>query len=412
MSLTHDERTVRDLAARVADAAAQPKQAEKARLFKQSNALKPERPMILLDPQNGWSELVPDNLLLCQDSFYRMVEFSLRKTLFRVDNIRDDMPILAEYPIPVNIRKTNPALEEHVRRSGETRGSYKIIPTVKTMQDVDALPFSTMSVDRKAHLGMREKLGNLFAGLLETPLRGISYYRSGLTRMAAHMYGLENLMNGMYDEPEVIHALMEFLCRDQIRELGFYQNECLFSSNNRPDYVTGSGGIAYCDDLPPDSGELISDPGRMSAWGESQEFTVVGPDQFGEFVLPYQVRVLSRFGLIDYGCCEPLDTKFDLIIKAFPKLRWVSVSPWANPQVAAEKLGTGYVYVYKPNPALICSEVADWEAARKQVTDTLRVLRGKAVHVVMKDTSTYYNQTGRPGIWVEMARQACEEAWA
>lgn len=44
-------------------------------------------------------------------------------------------------------------------------------------------------------------------------------------------------------------------------------------------------------------------------WGflESQETTAVSPETFGEFVFPYQDRLVRRFGLLSYGCCERVD---------------------------------------------------------------------------------------------------------
>ena len=44
-------------------------------------------------------------------------------------------------------------------------------------------------------------------------------------------------------------------------------------------------------------------------WGflESQESTAVSPETFGEFVFPYQDRLVRRFGLLSYGCCERVD---------------------------------------------------------------------------------------------------------
>ena len=40
-----------------------------------------------------------------------------------------------------------------------------------------------------------------------------------------------------------------------------------------------------------------------------------------EFALRYESRWLERFGLSNYGCCEPLDRKVDIIKKAVPNLR-------------------------------------------------------------------------------------------
>ena len=86
-------------------------------------------------------------------------------------------------------------------------------------------------------------------------------------------------------------------------------------------------------------------------WGfaESQETVGVSPHMFAEFVFPYQLPILERFGLNCYGCCEPLDTRRRIVEKT-PRLRRVSVSAWANVERMAEKLGDRYIFSWKPSP--------------------------------------------------------------
>ena len=76
----------------------------------------------------------------------------------------------------------------------------------------------------------------------------------------------------------------------------------------------------------------------MWGFGESQETVGVSPEMFAEFVLPYQLPILERFGLNCYGCCEPLDKRWEYV-KQIPRLRRVSVSPWSNRAFMAERLG-------------------------------------------------------------------------
>ncbi|MDP7287961.1 MAG: hypothetical protein QGH94_08205, partial [Phycisphaerae bacterium] len=60
----------------------------------------------------------------------------------------------------------------------------------------------------------------------------------------------------------------------------------------------------------------------IDMWGfcESQETVGVSPEMFEEFVFPYQMPILERFGLNCYGCCEPLDNRWH-VVKRFPRLR-------------------------------------------------------------------------------------------
>ena len=135
----------------------------------------------------------------------------------------------------------------------------------------------------------------------------------------------------------------------------------------------------------------------------------MGPAQFEEFVLAYQLPLLRRFGLVDYGCCEPLEQKLDLLISRLPNLRWVSVSPWANRGQCAEKLAGRYVYVYKPNPAYLCSPSPAWDRAEEDIRGALGAAKGQPMHIVMKDTHTFSHDVSRVTRWCEMARRLAED---
>jgi hypothetical protein len=204
---------------------------------------------------------------------------------------------------------------------------------------------------------------------------------------------------------------MSFLRDEQLAELDFLEREGLLGLNNGPMDLAGSGGIAATDALPA-RGFTPGRPRRadLFAWGESQETSGVSPEHFARFVLPYQVPVLERFGLVDYGCCEALDDRLPLLIAAFPRLRWVSVSPWADRARAAGLLGDRFVYCWKPQPSLVCRERPDWDGAEREIRETLAIARGCNLSIVLKDTTSFFGEPSRATRWASMARRLAEEA--
>jgi len=173
--------------------------------------------------------------------------------------------------------------------------------------------------------------------------------------------------------------------------------------------VIGTGGPSVTHDLP---GTDVQGPARVNqcaCWGESQETVGVGPGQFAEFVLQYQLPILRRFRLAAYGCCEPLDHKYDLLFEHVPNLRWVSVPPSADLRLAADKIANRYVYVYKPNPSRICVPSPDWSGAERDIRGTLEEARGCAVQIVMKDTCTFCKEPQRVTRWAQMAVRIAKE---
>ena len=129
--------------------------------------------------------------------------------------------------------------------------------------------------------------------------------------------GLENLMVDILMYPDWVHKLMDFLSRAFHKRLDFLEDNKLLSLNTEGTYV-GSGGFGWTNQLPADNYKqenvrLID----MWGFGESQETIGLDPQVFNEMILPYQKTLLERFGLNCYGCCEPLDQRWDYV-KQYP----------------------------------------------------------------------------------------------
>ncbi|MDD3925802.1 MAG: hypothetical protein PHT33_04000, partial [bacterium] len=145
-------------------------------------------------------------------------------------------------------------------------------------------------------------------------------------------------------------------------------------------------------------------------WGfaESQETTCVSPACFAEFIFPYQLKILERFGLNCYGCCEPLERRWDNISR-IPRLRRVSVSPWSDREAMAEKLGGDYIYSMKPNPADLATREVDWDRVRRQLRDDVRKAQGCKLEIVMKDNHTLGGNPSNVVQWCRMAGEVTED---
>jgi len=416
MAVSPKDRTIlRDLAHQVTEIAALPEQAEKVRLWTACNDLRPERAMVFADPQNGWKELDAAWLRLeCEDPVLRGFEHSLRRQLVRHHHLHDDFPIHATFPVPVKITGStydDYGLELAVTRSDQRDGAYHIEPAIRSEADLDRLHFRPLCIDHASTDRTVDLAADLFGDVLQVRKTGKTHWRYGLTRVLIHMRGLDQTFLDMYDNPSLLHRLLAFLRDDYKREIDLCEQEGVVTLNNTPDHVTGSGGLSSTSALPGPESPDAGSPGvrHCICWGESQETGVVGPDLFDEFVLQYQLPLLSRFGLVDYGCCEPLDGKLDLLMQKVSHLRWLAVQRWADRALAAEKIGADYVYVYKPNPTAICTPTPDWEDAEGDIRETLEIAKGCAVHIVMKDTHTFCGEPDRITRWTETASRLAHE---
>src|SRR3989337_2287426 len=98
---------IRELAARVAEIAALPVQAEKRKLWRRLNALEPERPLVMID-QVCWNEMnIGDELTLrCTDHECRDYEEFLLRVLYQWKHFPVDMVVESFIRVPMAIHNS------------------------------------------------------------------------------------------------------------------------------------------------------------------------------------------------------------------------------------------------------------------------------------------------------------------
>jgi hypothetical protein len=122
-----------------------------------------------------------------------------------------------------------------------------------------------------------------------------------------------------------------------------------------------------------------------------------------EFDLQYNQELFGECGLLYYGCCEPLDTKIDLLRRRFKNLRKISITPWADPEAAARNIGGDYVLAAKPNPAYVATPAFHPEPVEREITGYLDACKryGTTCEFVLKDISTIANNPSNLSQWAD-----------
>jgi hypothetical protein len=126
---------------------------------------------------------------------------------------------------------------------------------------------------------------------------------------------------------------------------------------------------------------------------------------YGEFILPYHLKIAERFGLNCYGCCEGFNPRWEYI-KNIPRLRRVSVSPWADVDTCAELLGKNYIASVKPSPTPLAVSVMDEDAVRAELTKIVKAPGDCVTEIIMNDNHTLGGNPRNAARWVELAREA------
>jgi hypothetical protein len=146
----------------------------------------------------------------------------------------------------------------------------------------------------------------------------------------------------------------------------------------------------------------------------SQESIGISPEQFAEFVYPYYEELAREFGLVYYGCCEPVHNYWDRSLKDLPNLRKVSISPWCDEEMMGERLdGRKVIYSRKPSPNFIGIQSGfDEEAFTAYIRKTAAAVKGRCkTEFIFRDIYTLHGNRDKLRSAVEITRRIAEEVY-
>jgi len=410
MVSAQDRAVIRELASRVAEIAALPVQEEKRRLWRKLNALEPERPMVMAD-QVCWNEMnIDDELTLrCQDGECRGYEEGLRRTLYQWRHFPVDMVVEPFVRVAKAIENTmfGIAIEEDVAVTDATSAvvGHRYVNQFKTMDDVEKIQMPRISHDAAETQRRLTVAHELFDGILEVRAWGGEVFVTFWDPLSMWM-GVENALYTMIDQPELMHRVVGRMAQGYMAMLDQLEAQGLLAGPASLIHCTG----AYTDELPAE-GYDPERPRVKDMWtaGLAQMLATVSPAMFKEFEVDYVAPICERFGLVYYGCCDPLDGKMREV-RMIPNVRKVSMSPWTNEARGAEEIGREFVFSRKPNPAFLAAERFDPEHVRKDLLATRKVCErhGCPLEFILKDISTVRYEPQRLFAWGEVAMQVAE----
>jgi len=427
---------LRQLATRVAEIAARPEQAEKRLAVMALNRLDPIAPRIYCFPEGAWLECIPPETLVCEDTLLRGWETRLRMAIYTHEFLRDDQPIDAVFNVPwdggvgdyglapqvTGTREDSAARQTYYLHpysnlsltSHSALGAVHYEPPMRERSDIDKLRTPQLCVDLGNSLRWMELAHELFDGILEVRRR-CHWWQAlgGISQSAIFLRGMDTLLFDMADDPAWVSAFFARLADGHLRALDALEVGGYLGLNNGCEWIH-TGGIGTSDELPASG----FDPAHVRCrdlWGgvETQDLVGISPAMFEELILPHVRPIVERFGLGCYGCCEPLHDWLPAL-KTIRNLRRVSISPWADLRLSAERLGNRYVLSLKPLPTPLSTERFDEAAILDGLRADLRIIREHdcRAEVMVKDLHTVRHEPRRLQRWVALARQACEETYS
>lgn len=408
MKINENEKQVlKQLAAQMAEIAHHPSQQKKKQEWILHNSMQKKLPRVLAFAENSWREIITEEMLQTQHPLLRSAERSLRQSIFHYNNFKDDAYFEPYYRMKMSFDDHFDwgmgAKKEHAKQNG---GAYKMVPVLKTQEDFERMKEKSHAwvFDDQASGQNQDILQEIFGDYLEVR-PSIPYYTSSIIFQLVPLYGLTELMMDLVMRPEFIGQILEYMKNELLKAFVQLEKDGRIKTNNNEQFLP-SGSIGLTDQLKEEkNGESYT---LKDLWGfaDTQEFTDVSPEMWREFVFPHQRQLLSHFGLVSYACCEKMDAKFDDVL-LIPGIRKVSVSPWSNTQIAAEKLRNKAIYCRKVNPSPIIYGAGKKEILA-EIENLLCVAKGNHLEIVLKDLHTCNNNPGLISSWVDAAQSLCK----
>lgn len=389
--MNQDVKVLRRLAYSYSEIAFHPRNGENIRLHKAVNDLKPIRPVVLID-ELPWNEMNIDNelTLQCSDPYLRSIEWFFRTNIYKNKYMPADMIVPPFVPVEKVIRSTGIGIsvdEEILPTDRENHiVSHKYHDILGTEEALGKLHNPIITYDKEETLRRYNLVGEILGDILPVKLTGISYFSVATWDDISMYRGVTNLLIDLVERPEFTHKVVRTLTDIRLSYLEQIESLGLLDTNGYSLHCTP----IHTDDLPGKDFDQDKVK-RKDIWGRgmAQIFASVSKKTHDEFDIQYMMETVGQCGLVYYGCCEPLDKKIDIVEK-IPNLRKISITPWADVNVAAEAINKKYVLSAKPNPAAVAVPILDKENLRKEIDKILNACRrnGCACDIVLKDIST------------------------
>lgn len=410
--MANDIARLRELGRRVQEIAALPIQAENQKLWRAVNDRKMIRPAVFVrDYPIYLIEQGGELATAIEDEFLKPIEADLLLRLYEWKHLRCDRVVEPVVMCPLSLMDSGFGLDTSTDMvkflSGsvyDTARSYD--RQISTEEDLQKIREPVVSYDRETTLGNFARMQEVFDGILEVRLAGVHHFHCEPWDDLLSWMGIEEGMADFALRPEFMRKAVDRYVACSLSGARQYERLGLVASNNCSVKV-GQGGPGYTSELPePRPGNIGGE--LADNWGGAMDqiLTSVSPEMTAEFAVEPERAWSEAFGLFYYGCCERLDHKVGEV-RRFPKLRKVSMSPFAEIENGMAQLGSDVVVSFKPNSTYLAESNWDRERSRRELVRVCELARkyGCNVEIVMKTLLSLNGEPQRLWEWCDIAME-------
>lgn len=419
LSFTPEERLyLRELARKQAEYAAHPIMGQRKALWYAHNELRGERPMVVMEMNTFEKDMLPQPK--CSSPVAVEIEKSLQRHIVNFECIGDDKVIPPYFVIPCSIQLDEFSIEIPRDHADDGQGydiGYHWRHPIKTLkEDLHLLKPASYTCNRDGTFALRDFISEILGDILPVEIENLSFlWHAAPSAKVVALMSLERMMLSLMDEPEEMHALFAYL-RDNILAFAKWQEKEKLLTLNNANHYAGAGSYGFTSELPC-SNEYAQTRTvtTQDLWLNlnSQETVGISPRMYKTFIFPYYYDLAKEFGLVYYGCCEPVHEIWDCCVSRYPNLRKVSISAWCNEDFMGEALrGSRVIYSRKPSPNFIgVGHDFDTEGFRAHIAKTLEAAKDCHLEIIFRDVYTLTGDLTKPGKAVEITRQLIDKMW-
>lgn len=409
----HDREILRELAAKQYEYSQTDKNRKRISEWYDHNDLKGKRPMIHLELETFSSEIIPQRLR-CEGAFARETEEQMYLNFLNQELFDDDMVTPDCFILYYDTWFTLFGIEIHKREAKQESVGHEFCSVVEDLEDdFHKLGNTDFGVDLELTRKKKQILEETFGDILPVKVKMDSLH-SVPTQMVIHFMKMENMMFNIYDYPELFKKMMDRIAKDTLAYLDYLEQQNLIFPT--VDHVRlRQGSLCYTHDLPGEDVCNVRSLKTNDVWGflDSQETVGLSPEMFEEFIFPCYQKIAGRFGLLSYGCCEPVDPVWEPCISKLSNLRKVSISPWCKEEIMGERLrGSNIIFHRKPTPNFLgVGSVLEEDEFRKTLRTTLHAARGCKLEITQRDVYTINHDISKAKRYVDIIKEEIENHW-
>lgn len=398
-----DLRIVRDLADRVMELAQSEEYERRRQRWRDVNELRtPDRAPVWCRIALARREVLPDSDLQCEDPTCRGVEKALRYDLYKA-SIGDDEIREPWWGVRAVIRAEEPpiwGLQTKQSIGSTDQGGFKYYHPIETPADYEKLRVPQFYYDAETTERSAAQMRDILGDAMPVRVTGYPPLVPQLQNYLEALRGMGPMMEDLAFRPEMVHRAMAKMTEGALNAMRCAEEAGILTSNNHEPM--------FCSDPvndPPEDGPV----GLHNLWvaSNSQEFDTVGPEMHEEFLLSYQKVLFQSFGRVQYGCCESLSNKTDIVL-GIPNLRIFVCSFWTDLAEVIEACQGDYCIMWRQSAAQVT--VRDTlDEYREHLERGLQMLQGHPYQIVLREIETLHGHERRLHEWADVSIELSEK---